>query len=98
SVALLALAVFFGDISQGQAALVQGMRRIADLARMSVWGAFYGTLFSVPIVYFFHEDGVAPSLVCVAAMGILTSWWYARKIKIERVLLTMRQAREEISA
>ena len=31
-------------------------------------------------------------------MGILTSWWYARKIKIERVLLTMRQAREEISA
>jgi len=98
SVALLALAVFFGDISQGQAALVQGMRRIADLARMSVWGAFFGTLFSVPIVYFFHEDGVAPSLVCVAAMGILTSWWYARKIKVERVRLTMHQAREEISS
>jgi PST family polysaccharide transporter len=98
SVALLALAVFFGDISQGQAALVQGMRRIADLARMSVLGAFYGTLFSIPIIYFFHENGVAPSLVCVAAMGILTSWWYARKIKVERVSLTMRQAREEISA
>ena len=31
-------------------------------------------------------------------MGILTSWWYARKIKVERVSLTMRQAREEISA
>lgn len=96
-VALLALAVFFGDISQGQAALVQGMRRIADLARMSVLGAFYGTLFSIPIIYFFHEDGVVPSLVCVAAMGILTSWWYARKIKIERVKLTMQQAREEIT-
>ena len=24
-------------------------------------------------------------------MGILTSWWYARKIKVERVLLTLRQ-------
>jgi len=98
SVALLALAVFFGDISQGQAALVQGMRRIADLARMSVLGAFYGTLFSIPIIYFFHQDGVAPSLVCVSAMAILTSWWYARKIKIERVMLTLRQARTEISA
>ena len=98
SVAFLALAVFFGDISQGQAALVQGMRRIADLARMSVLGAFYGTLFSIPIVYFFHEDGVVPSLVCVAATGILTSWWYARKIKIERVVLTMQQAGAEISA
>ena len=97
SVALLALAVFFGDISQGQAALVQGMRRIADLARMSVLGAFYGTLFSIPIIYFFHENGVVPSLVCVSAMAILTSWWYARKIKIEAVKLTMQQAREEIS-
>jgi enterobacterial common antigen flippase len=98
SVALLALAVFFADISQGQAALVQGMRRISDLARMSVLGAFYGTLFSIPILYFFHEKGVAPSLVCVAAASILTSWWYARKINIERVALTMRQAREETSA
>lgn len=98
SVALLALAVFFADVSQGQAALVQGMRRISDLARMSVLGAFYGTLFSIPIVYFFHEKGVVPALVCVAAAGILTSWWYSRKIRIERVALTMRQATEEISA
>lgn len=97
SVALLALAVFFGDISQGQAALVQGMRRIADMARMSVLGAFYGALFSIPIVYFFREDGVVPAIVCVSGMAILTSWWYARKIKVERVSLTMQQAREEIS-
>ena len=55
SVALLALAVFFSDVSDGQAALVQGMRRISDLARMSVWGAFYGTVLSIPIVYFFGE-------------------------------------------
>jgi PST family polysaccharide transporter len=98
SVTLLALSVFFWDVSQGQMALVQGMRRIADLARISILGAVYGTLFSIPIIYFFHEDGVVPSLVCVAAMGILTSWWYARKIKIERVKLTMQQTKEEISA
>ena len=98
SVALLALAVLFADISQGQAALVQGVRRISDLARMSVLGAFYGTLFSIPIIYFFHENGVVPSLVCVAAAGILTSWWYSRKIKLERAALTVRQAMEETSA
>ena len=90
SVALLALAVFFGDVSQGQAALVQGMRRISDLARMSVLGAFYGTLFSIPIVYFFRAEGVVPALVCVAAASILTSWWYSRKIRIEPMALTMR--------
>jgi PST family polysaccharide transporter len=98
AVALLALAVFFSDVSDGQAALVQGMRRISDLARMSIWGAFYGTAFSIPIVYFFGERGVVPSLVCVAAMGILTSWWYARKIKVERVATGLREVMAETSA
>jgi len=101
-VALLSLAVFFGDISVGQAALVQGMRRIADLARMSVLGALYGTLFSIPIVYYYYrqgapEKGVVPSLVCVAAMGIVTSWWYARKIKVTRPSMSWRQVMEEVS-
>lgn len=98
AVALLALAVFFGDVSAAQAALVQGMRRISELAKMSVLGALYGTLFSIPIIYFFRERGVVPSLVCVAAMGILTSWWYARKIKVERVRLSLRQITDETGA
>ncbi|MGD0088155.1 MAG: oligosaccharide flippase family protein, partial [Verrucomicrobiota bacterium] len=102
AVALLSLAVFLGDISNAQAALVQGMRRIGDLARMSILGALYGTVFSIVIVYYFYrqgaaEKGVAPSLVCLAAMSILTSWWYARKIKVERVLLTLRQVKDEAS-
>jgi len=90
AVALLALAVFFADVSAGQSALVQGMRRIADLARMNVLGGFYGTVLSIPIVYLWREKGVVPSLVVVAGMSILTSWWYARKVIVERVTLTLR--------
>jgi len=102
SIALLAVAVFFGDISAAQGALVQGMRKIADLARISVLGAFYGTLFSIVIVYYFYrqgaaQKGVVPSLVCVAGMAILTSWWYARKIKVERPVMTTRQVVDESS-
>ncbi len=103
AVALLALAVFFGDVSAGQAALVQGMRRIADLAKMNVLGAIYGTVFSILIIYGFYrqgmaEKGIVPALVCVAGMSILTSWWYARKIKVERVSLTMREVTDETRA
>ena len=97
AIALLALAVFCGDVSAGQGALVQGMRQIADLARISMWGALYGTVFSIPIVYFFGESGVVPSLVCVAAMGVLTSWWYARKIKVEKVVISLREVIFETS-
>ena len=97
AVALLSLAVLFGNVSAAQSALVQGMRRIADLARISVLGAVYGTAFSIPIVYFFGERGLVPSLVCVAAMSILTSWWYARKVHVERVKLSVRDIVRESS-
>ncbi|HVV70437.1 MAG TPA: oligosaccharide flippase family protein, partial [Verrucomicrobiae bacterium] len=36
AVAILTLTVLFGDISAAQSALVQGMRRVADLARISI--------------------------------------------------------------
>lgn len=102
AVALLALAVFFGAVSGGQAALVQGMRRIADLALMNVLGALYGTLFSIGLVYLYWRNGnakggVVPALVCVAAMGVVTSWWYSRKIKVERVVMRLADISAEVS-
>jgi enterobacterial common antigen flippase len=82
AVSMLSIAVFFTLISAGQGALVQGMRRIADLAKMGVLGALLGTLISIPLVYFFKDRGVVPSLIAVAVMTALTSWWYSRKIRI----------------
>jgi PST family polysaccharide transporter len=98
AVALLSLAVLFGAVSSGQIALVQGMRRIADLARANVWGGLYGTLLSILIIYFLRKDGVVPALVCVAAMGIVTSWWYSRKIRVERVAMRLADISAEVSA
>jgi enterobacterial common antigen flippase len=97
AIALLALTAFFLDISEAQKALVQGMRRIGDLARMNILGALSGTVFSIAIVYVWKEQGVVPSLICVAAMSIVTSWWYARKIKVETIRVTWAKAFAEAS-
>jgi enterobacterial common antigen flippase len=98
AVAILSIAVLFRLISAGQGALIQGTRRIADLARMSVLSALFGLLSSIPLVYFFRDKGVVPSLVVVAAAMILTSWWYSRKIKVPRVHVKLAQVRQEASA
>ncbi len=98
AIALLAFVAFCGDISAAQLALVQGMRKIADLARMNVLGALYGTVFGIFIVYYWRENGLVPSLICVAVMTVLTSWWYARKIKVEKVQTTMKDVVGEASA
>jgi PST family polysaccharide transporter len=96
AISLLSIAVLFQLVSAGQGALIQGMRRIADLAKMGVLGAFASTLISIPVVYFFREKGVVPSLVCVAATTIITSWWYSRKVHIQTPSLTASQVRQEV--
>jgi len=103
SIALLSLAVLFTIVSDAQTAAVQGMRRMVDLACINVLAGFYATLFGIIVVYLYYrygraEDGVVPSLVCAAVMGIVTSWWYARKIKFERIRMTSRQIVVETSA
>jgi len=91
SVCLLSVAVFFSLVSAGQGALIQGLRRIADLAKMGVVGALLGTLVTIPLVYFFRQQGVVPSLVGVAAMSLATSWWYSRKVRVHSPSMTASQ-------
>ena len=99
---MLALAVVFLDISAGQAAVIQGLRRLGDLARMNIRGAIYGTILSIAIVFYFYqqgepERGIVPALVAVAAMTVLTSWWYARQVKVEPVRMTATEISTEVS-
>ncbi len=98
AVALLGLAVFFRAVSAGQGALIQGLRRIADLAKMGVWGALLGALLSIVLVYVLGEQGVAPSLVAAAAMGLVISWGYSRKVEIEYPAMTRAEVRQEAAS
>ena len=98
AVALLSFAVLLYPNPGGQMALIQGMRRIADLARINVLGALFGLFTSIPLVYFFRQEGVVPSMISVAAMTILTSWWYSRKIEVRVPRVTISEVWGEASA
>jgi antigen flippase len=98
SVAWLGLAILLGAISNTQLAVLQGMRRIADMARASALGGFFGTLIGIPMVYFWGERGVVPSLIFVGVTAIATSWWYSRQIKIDPIPASASQASHEASA
>jgi PST family polysaccharide transporter len=85
-------------VNAGQTALIQGMRRIGDLATMSVIGAALGTMISVPLVFLFRERAIVPALVCVAIGSVLVSWHYSRRIRIERPAMTMAAVGHEATA
>ena len=92
---LLSIVIVFQVMSGGQAALVQGVRDIASLARLGILGAFYSTVISIPIIYFYGEEGIVASLVCIAAATLATSWWYSRKIEINPCRLSFKDLRFE---
>ncbi len=90
AMALLSVTVLFSAVAAGQVALIQGLRRIADLATLSIWGALLGTALGLPLVYFFRENGIVPLLITVSALTILPSWWFARKIQVRKVPMPAR--------
>lgn len=92
---LLSIAVFFNLIQAGQSALIQGMRRIKDLARMSILSSVMGTVLSLPLIYFFEFDGVSYYLVVLAIGQFLVSLYYARKIKIQDIKVSWFKAFKE---
>lgn len=100
-VALVALTVLFNTISQGQIALIQGMRRIGDYARNSLFGAVLGTAVSIPLIYILYRLKWNPPLIVALAlvgatlMTVLSSWWFARKIKLEVVSLSRQEITTE---
>ncbi len=98
SIVLLSLAVMLGLLAAGETALLQGLRRIADLARINILGAAFGTLAGVPLVYFFGERGIVPSLVIVAGASLAVSWWYGRKVEVAPVSLALGEALQESAA
>ncbi|WFU51593.1 O-antigen translocase [Sinorhizobium terangae] len=97
-VALLSAAILFRLLSDGQTALIQGMRDIASLARINVLAAFFSTVISIPLIYLFGTSGIVPSLVAAAAATLATSWWYRRQIRLRTPPMPVRQVREETAA
>ncbi|MGV8854180.1 MAG: O-antigen translocase [Devosia sp.] len=95
AVMLLGLAVFLRILAGAPTAIIQGNRRIGDLARVTVAGAVLNAAAGIPLVYFFGEAGIVPSLVAVALTSLVAALWYRRKIKLPTVRLSWRDFTSE---
>lgn len=97
-VGVVSLAVLFRVLSAGQGALIQGMRRIQDLAAMGVIGALLSAIASIGLVLVLGEDGVAASLAAGAGIGLVISWWYSRKVRVQSPGITGSEVRQEAAS
>ena len=88
--------MFLQIISNGQTALVRGLRSLRDLATINVLGALLGTMIAISLVYILRENGIVPAIVGIALMALSVSWWFSRKVRIGAPAVTFADSRSQL--
>lgn len=76
----LGLGVLLTLIAGSQMALLQGLRRIGDLARVSIISAILGAAAGILLVYWLEEGGVLWFVLTAPAISILVAGYYAARL------------------
>lgn len=88
---VLSVTLLLDQLCAGQRVVLQGMRRLRDLARCSVIGATLSLIITVPLYYLFGVDGIVPTMVLNSVASLVIAWIYARKVRLEPVEVTFRE-------
>lgn len=94
-IALLGVTLLLASITAGQACVLRGTRRIAEIAKITVVGASCGTAISIPCFYLWGEEGIVVSLILSAVVMLVISWRYSRRVPIAPVLMSWHESWRE---
>jgi len=97
AIALLGFTILLEAISIGQSCILQGTRRITDIAKINVIGSIIGTLISIACFYLWGMAGIVPSLLLCSTARMITSWSFARRVAIKEIHLPWRESRIEVA-
>ncbi|NMB52972.1 MAG: oligosaccharide flippase family protein, partial [Bacteroidales bacterium] len=87
----IAITLLFNQLTTGQLALLQGMRKLRHLARANVTGSALGLIFTLPLYYFWGIDGIVPGIIVASIISLMSSWFYSRKVEIINVKVTRKE-------
>lgn len=76
----LGVGVLLTLIAASQTALLQGLRRIGDLARVKIISAIIGAIMGLLLVYWLHRDGVLWFVLTAPAISVIVASHYAARL------------------
>ncbi|WP_163929971.1 O-antigen translocase [Paraferrimonas sp. SM1919] len=98
NIAVLGITLVFANLKGGQVAIIQGMRRIGDLAKLNIIGAVSGTVISVIMYWLYGINGIIPALLLLSLIELIASWLFARKIEIEAIEISWKETFTEANS
>jgi antigen flippase len=78
----LSIIVLFSSLTAGQYGLMQGLRKIRELAIAKIVGTIIGTLVCTSLVYFYKESAIVSFIIIGSIATFLLSWFFANKLGI----------------
>lgn len=87
----LSIVVGLNIMSEGQFAILKGMRQMRAVAKASIIGSVVGLVSAVPFYYLFGQGGIIPALIIAAFSALFFSNFYVRKIKYTKTKLTWKE-------
>lgn len=91
----LSSTVLLKQLASGQFVILQGLRRLKDLAKANMIGSALGLVVSVPLYYYLRLDGIVPGLIVTAVFTYVVSLYFGKKVKTEKVKVSTREVRIE---
>lgn len=94
-IAFLGIMVLLNQLIVGQNVILQGTRRIKELAIQSVVGMSLATLSALTLYWALGIDGIIPAMIAGAAIRLTVAWHFARRIKLEAIEVSMKESVSE---
>lgn len=91
----LSITLLLEQLSSGQKVILQGLRKLKELAKASAWGSTIGLIVSIPIYYLFGVNGIVPTLILSSITTVLLSWAYSKQYTKKCPRVTVRQTFKE---
>jgi O-antigen/teichoic acid export membrane protein len=92
---LLSVTLLANQLSAGQAALLQGLRKVSHLAKTSLLGNVLGLVLTIPLYYLYGINGIVPAIIISACITLLLNWYFASKLNIKKTNITLSETFSE---
>jgi O-antigen/teichoic acid export membrane protein len=81
----ISITLLLSQLSAGQTAILQGMRKLNYLVKADVAGVLVGLLVSIPIYFMLGIKGIVPTMIISSFLGFLFSWFFVSKVQLPSV-------------
>lgn len=92
---LLSITLLFSQLSAGQTALLQGLRKYKYLVKATAIGNTLGLFFTIPLYYLYGTSGIVPALIIASIISLALSYYYSKKIKFYDVQISTKEVLKE---